>query len=133
MNFVSTKDRNNVALSYIASYAHMESGNVRIVDRGGDFHTVDTATFEQALASAFQAVIPAQPGTFFLTPVDGDGATTWDQDQVVAWGITYEAYTIAIGTNGPDDMNRAILMPNGTVTSALGDWSSLDDYLKSKG
>lgn len=132
MNFVPTEQREHVALSNVVSYATMMSGKIRLIDRSGESHLVNDDDWETALAGAFQAIIPAQPGTFFLTPVSHpDGSTTYDQDQVIAWGVTYRAYTVAIGTQGPDDMNRAILMPNGAVTEAGGDWNSLEDYLRS--
>lgn len=81
----------------------------------------------------FVSIIPAQPGTAFLTPVtEEDGSTIWDEDVVLAWGLRLDGYVTAIGTDGVDEMDRAILHPSGKVSRALvGDWGSKESYIAS--
>lgn len=133
MHFVQTKDRNYIALSAIVSYAYMQSGNVRALDAQGESHLIEASDFDHALENVFQTVIPAEPKTYFMTPVHHDGgAITWDHDQVLAWGIRAGGYTVPISTEGPDDMNRAILLPNGQITHAGGTWDNEEAYIASQ-
>lgn len=130
MIFVRTEDSNNVALSAVRSYAYTKSGKVRFVDDNQEAHLVAADDFDLALHSAIQSAIPAQPGTFFLTSVTHEnGEKTWDQDAVIAWGIKADGGVIAIGTDGADIDNRAILMPSGSVTAAFATWSTMEEFL----
>ena len=135
MIFLRTDDRNNVALTAIHSYSHTQSGKIRALDHSGESYLFDASEFESALFGAIVTAIPAAPGTFFLTPVsdlDG-GPTTWDRDPVIAWGVKADGGTVAIGTDGADPDNRAILLPSGAVTAAFGNWQSYDEYVARAG
>lgn len=130
MIFVRTKDQNNIALSDIRSYGYTQGNSVRAIDSNGESHHCEVDEFDRVLFGAIIAAIPAEPGTFFLTGVtDTDGsARTWDRDPVIAWGVKADGGVIALGTDGADHVNRAILLPSGTVTAAFGSWNSVDEY-----
>jgi hypothetical protein len=109
----------------------MQSGKVRIETREGSSHLAQANEFEAVLASSFITAIPAQAGTFLMTPVTTDDGLIWDRDDVVAWGVRANGSLLPLAADGPDDMNRAVLLPSGKVMAPFGTWDSADDYLRS--
>ena len=131
MNFLLLTDGSYLALSEVVRHRSTRNG-VHIEVRDGRSYETTQDNWDRAFGTAFAAVIPAEPGTVYLTPVtQEDGSTSWDHDAVLAWGVRRDGYVTAIGADGADDMDRAVLMPSGKVTAGLGgDWPSEAAYLE---
>ncbi len=83
-------------------------------------------------ASAFQTVIPAEPGTRFLTPVDDGDKVEWTFEAVVGWAVRDDGMVRAVGVDQIDDMDRPIVHPDGKVsTRHNGMFDTVDAYLAS--
>ncbi|WP_345798409.1 hypothetical protein [Castellaniella sp. MT123] len=76
-----------------------------------------------------QHVIPAYPGFFTLSLVDGS-ADLW-RTPVVGFAVDSAGCTLPIGPQGLIDDYRAILNPDGTVEGFDQQWESAEAFLAS--
>lgn len=101
---------------------------VELVDN--DRFTVELAVWEDALARTPQQMIPAQSGTYLLSPCF-DPPFEIVKEPVIAWALTADGVMAAITNNGINDGgpgNEPILFPTGEVRSPVANWSTYGEY-----
>jgi len=130
MAFVST-DQGHIAFRDIKRWDRDAQGVVLSLADGSTSRT-DEDRWDRALNSNFSAVIPAQPGTYFLTPCgEDDGSTTWQKEVVVGWGLRADGYLRPFGYEGTE-YEEAVLHPNGRVTAVHGSYDNEAVFLSSR-
>lgn len=130
MHFVTTINGLNVALAAIETW-RIDGEIVRVETNRNDNLQVDLGVWQRVQGRLFSGVVPAAPGTYFLTSVSHeDGSWSWDEDLVIAWGINVDGYSVGIGTDEVDYRERAILLPSGKVVGPGGEWASKEAYIR---
>jgi hypothetical protein len=97
--------------------------------------TVDWYMWEDHIQDrTIMSISPALPGYSLLTPVlRDDDEVEYDKEPVIAWALTLRGTVVAVSVDGLDEMNRAVLLPDGAVMEPQSaSYRDLDTYLSSK-
>jgi hypothetical protein len=130
MQFVTTTKGLNIALTSVETWK-LDGEIVHVQTNRGEPHQVHVAVWDEAQHRSFVAVLPAAPETFFLiSVVHEDGSMTWDEELVLGWGINFNGYSVAIGSEGVDTGDLAVLLPSGRVVVRGTEWESKDAYVR---
>lgn len=125
---LALKFSGHLSVDEIARVEDGVDGDVIVHTKTQGTHLVDKSTWDYFSSQEIKSIIPAHLGTFFLTS-SGDG---WDEDPVLAWGLTIYNTLKPLGHDDGDwlDDTRAILHPDGRVTLKLEIWPSKEAYFK---
>jgi hypothetical protein len=126
MSFVST-DQGHIAFAQITKWERDDRG-VRLELADGGIRRTDEPRWETAINCNFTAVLPAQPGTFFLTPCGDGDETIWQKEPVIGWGVRIDGILRPIGHEGTE-YEEAVLHPNGLVTKTGGSYENEAAYI----
>ncbi len=132
MGFVGLKNGGEVRFDQVVRFHATRDAYLLETKTEGRLETT-SEMWNAAFEREFSSVIPAQPGTYFLTKViDEDDSVFWEENVVLAWGLRLDGYMTAIGPDGIDEMDRAVLHPCGRVSHGLvGDWPNREAYMAS--